>query len=186
MKGIIFNLFEEVLTQELGEKAWDDVLDRAGLEGSYTSLGNYSDQEFLALLRATPKTDGVDDRELLRWFGRISVPLLAERYPVFFDGHASTRSFLLTLNDIIHPEVRRLYPGADVPVFDFNPVPGLEVGEDGLTVGYRSPRRLCALAEGFIQGAAEHFGEHVTIEQPECMSRGDERCALVCTFGPPA
>jgi hypothetical protein len=138
----------------------------------------------MALLKALHKTDGMDDRELLRWFGGTSVPLLAERYPVFFDGHTSTRSFLLTLNDIIHPEVRKLYPGADVPVFDFNPVPGLEVGEDRLIVGYRSARRLCALAEGFIQGAAQVFGEQVAIEQPECMLRGDERCALVCTFGP--
>ncbi len=173
-----------MITQELGDEAWDDVLERAGLDGSYTSLGNYSDGEFLALLKAMPKTGGMDDQELLRWFGRISVPLLAERYPVFFEGHASTRSFLLTLNDIIHPEVRKLYPGSDVPVFDFNPVPGLEIGGDRLIVGYRSARRLCALAEGFIQGAGQHFGEQVSVEQPECMNRGDERCALVCTFGP--
>lgn len=183
MKGIIFNLLEEVLTEEYGEEAWDETLDTAGLEGSYTSLGNYRDQEFLALLEALPKREGMDQRELLRWFGRASIPLLADRYPTFFKGHASTRSFLLTLNDIIHPEVRKLYPGADVPVFDFSPVSGQEVGEDALVIGYRSPRHLCALAEGFIEGAGRHFGEQLVIEQRECMNRGDERCAFVCTFG---
>jgi predicted hydrocarbon binding protein len=50
-------------------------------------------------------------------------------------------------------------------------------------MGYQSTRRLCALAEGFILGAADHYGETVAIEQPRCMHRGDERCALVCSFG---
>ena len=54
MKGIIFNLLEEVVTQEHGEEAWEDLLDRSGVEGAYTSLGSYPDQEFLALL---PETD---------------------------------------------------------------------------------------------------------------------------------
>ncbi len=85
--------------------------------------------------------------------------------------------FLLTLNDIIHPEVRKLYPDADVPVFDFS-----HEGESTLVVGYRSARRLCFLAEGFIEGASSHFGQHVTIEQRLCMHDGNDRCDLVCTF----
>jgi predicted hydrocarbon binding protein len=43
-------------------------------------------------------------------------------------------------------------------------------------MGYRSPRRLCALAEGFIEAAATHFGEAAVIEQPTCMRRGDAEC----------
>ena len=39
--------------------------------------------------------------------------------------HEDVRSFLPTLNDIIHPEVRKLYPGADVPTF------GLQHRPDG-------------------------------------------------------
>ena len=47
---------------------------------------------------------------------------------------------------------------------------------------YRSARRLCALAEGFVTGTADYFGEQVLIQQPRCMLHGEERCALVCTF----
>jgi hypothetical protein len=102
---------------------------------------------------------------------------MAAAYPGFFVAHTSTRPFLLTLNDIIHPEVRKLYPGADVPVFDFDtPAPHV------LVIGYRSARRLCAFAEGLIAGAARHYAEEVTIHQPECMNRGDERCLLICSF----
>ena len=184
MKGIIFTLLEEVVTQELGEEAWEQLLDRAGVEGAYTSLGSYPDEEFVALLQALPSHAGMAPNDLLHWFGRAAIPLLAQRYPVFFEGHDSTRSLLHALNDIIHPEVRKLYPGAEVPIFDLEPVPGETTSEQVVTLGYRSARRLCALAEGFIQGVADHFGERVRIEQPRCMLRGDDRCALVCAFSP--
>ena len=55
----------------------------------------------------------------MRWFGREALPLLADRYPDFFEQHPRHQPFLLTLNRIIHPEVRKLYPGADVPNFEF-------------------------------------------------------------------
>jgi hypothetical protein len=179
MKGIIFNLFEEVVVEEHGDDTWEDMLERADIDGAYTAVGSYPDHQFISLLEAMPSGAGQSPEELLRWFGARAIPLLARRYPVFFEGHTSTRSFLLTLNDIIHPEVRKLYPDADVPVFDFD----TPSNNGTLVVGYRSGRKLCNLAEGFIYGASAHFGEQVTIEQPHCMHRGDERCEIACHFG---
>jgi hypothetical protein len=178
MKGIVFNLLEEVVRREYGEDVWDQLLDAATLDGSYTSLGSYPDGHMLQLVAAASAALGVPPGDVVRWFGRKALPLLAERYPQFFQEHTSTRSFLLTLNHIIHPEVRKIYPGADVPVFDFDPSPG----EDGLLMGYHSARRLCALAEGFIEGAAAHFGETVELHQPTCMLRGDEKCLIEISF----
>jgi predicted hydrocarbon binding protein len=43
---------------------------------------------------------------------------------------------------------------------------------------YRSPRKLCALAEGFIEATAAHFAEELSLDQPECMKRGDDKCVL--------
>lgn len=183
MKGIIFNLLEAVVIDEHGEDAWDDLLDAAGVEGSYAALGNYPDAELLRLVALMPDAFGGDRNAQLRWFGRRAMPILAHRYADFFESPTDTRSFLLTLNNIIHAEVRKLYPDADVPTFDFDPVPGVEPPPgDALVMGYESTRRLCALAEGFIHGVADHYGQAATIEQPRCMHRGDERCALVCTF----
>jgi hypothetical protein len=177
IKGIIFNLLEQVVVDEHGDDAWDDTLERAGVGGAYTAVGSYSDAEFLQLLAALPTADDVPSEPQLRWFGAKAFPLLAQRYPAFFVGHDSTVPFLLTLNDIIHPEVRKLYPDADVPVFDFT-----KEGEHTLVVGYRSARRLCYLAEGFIDGAAAHFHQRVSIEQRQCMHEGATRCDLVCRF----
>ena len=178
MKGIIFNLLEGITTAECGEDNWDDVLDRACLDGAYTAIGSYPDGDFMALLGAVPKP-GLDTDDRLRWFGRQAMPTLHERYPLFFADHISTRPFLLTLNDVIHAEVRKLYPGATVPVFDFADDPA---APDVLLLGYRSPRRLCMLAEGFVLGAADFFGEAVTVGQDACMLRGDDHCQLRCRF----
>lgn len=178
MKGIVFNLLEEIVSREYGEDVWDRLLETAELDGVYTSLGSYEDGDLAALVRAASEVVGLPPDAIVRWFGSAALPLLAESYPRFFAPHASTRSFLLTLNDIIHPEVRKLYPGADVPSFDFQPS-----SNGSLTMGYSSPRKLCAFAEGLIEGAAAHFREPVSIEQPTCMNRGDPKCLLKITFG---
>jgi predicted hydrocarbon binding protein len=64
-----------------------------------------------------------------------------------------------------------------VPDFDFD-----DSSPTVLGMGYYSKRRLCALAEGLIEGAARHFGETVAIAHPQCMHRGDPQCRLELTF----
>jgi hypothetical protein len=86
---------------------------------------------------------------------------------------------VLSVNNIIHPEVRKIYPGADVPTFEFR-----DELDGGLLMGYLSPRRLCALAQGFIEGAATHYGETVIFEHRECMHQGDKKCLCHITFSP--
>ena len=177
MKGIVLNLLEECVSREHGEDTWDALLEQADLDGAYTSLGSYDDADLLKLVAAASDSLGVDDNAVVRWFGRNALPLLAARYPGFFDAHDSTRPFLLTLNDIIHPEVRKIYPGADVPVFTYYPAP-----TQALMMGYRSPRKLCQFGEGLIEGAGAHYGDEVTVEQLKCALRGDPECVYWVSF----
>ena len=181
MKGIVFNLLEDVVCREHGDETWDRLLEAVADEGVYTSLGSYPDERLFALVRAAAVARGQSEDEVLRWFGRQSMPLLAERYPMFFAGLTATRPFLLTLNDIIHPEVRKLYPGAYAPTFEFD-----TSSPDRLSMAYRSERRLCALAHGFIEGAADFFNEDAACEQPVCMHRGDPKCLFELRFRPRA
>ena len=177
MKGVLFNLAEQVVTDGYGARMWDDVLDSAGVEGSYTSLGSYPDAQFHALVAAIADRLDVETQVVVRRVGEGALPLLAARYPHFFAGHDSAHAFLLTLNDIIHPEVRKVYPGADVPEF------GFEVPSDAvLIIHYGSPRRLCMLAEGFIHGAARLYAEGLTLTHEICMLQGDPACVLCCVF----
>src|SRR5690348_16846169 len=173
MKGIIFNLLEDVVIRRYGEAAWEKLLDQAGVSGAYTSLGSYPDGELERLVETAAGTLGISPGECLRWFGRAAMPLLAERYPAFFTGHRTTLPFLISVNEIIHPEVRKIHPGANCPVFRFE-----ETADGALLLGYESPRPFCALAEGFIEGAANYFGETATVEHLRCRSNGDPECLL--------
>lgn len=173
MKGVIFNLLEEAVIREHGLAAWSGLLDSTGLDGCYSSLGSYPDAEMLALVDAGAAALAITPGDVLTWFGRAAIPLLTERYEVFFKPHRKSRNFITGVNDIIHPEVRKLYAGAVCPHFHFHD------REDGrLGVAYQSPRRLCRLAHGFILGTADYYGEQVTIEHLSCMQNDDPVCRL--------
>ena len=177
MKGIVFNLLSTIVIREYGEDAWDDMLTATGSSGAYTSLGSYPDDELAALVEAGGARLGIADAgRVLRWFGRRAIPILAQRYPSFFTP-TSTRPFLLTINDIIHPEVRKIYPGAEVPIFDFD-----TSSDEVLVMGYRSQRRLCALAQGLAEGAADYYREVLLFEHTACMLDGAERCVFRLRF----
>lgn len=173
MKGMVFNLLEEAVTQAHGADAWYDLVDETQVSGAYTSLGSYPDEELVALVVAASEHLGISARDVLKWFGRQAMPMLADKYAVFFERHKSARSFVLSVNEIIHPEVRKLYAGAGCPHFEFG-----QEGESILLVGYNSPRQLCRLAHGFIEGASDHYGSTAHVEHRSCMLEGDASCQM--------
>lgn len=179
MKGVVFNLLEQAVTDTYGDDAWIDLLEAAGVDGAYTSLGSYPDAEIVALVDAAAHHLDLRPADVLRWFGRAAMPMLADRYRPFFAGHVSARSFVLSVNDIIHPEVRKLCSGAGCPHFHFG-----DDAEGRLVIGYQSPRRMCHLAHGFVEGAADHYGERVTIEHLACMQHGNPVCRLAVRWLP--
>lgn len=183
MKGIVFNLLEEVVVQRIGERNWDELLQAAAVDGVYTSLGNYPSADFVALIDALAARGKTSVENTLRWFGRNAMPCLAARYPGFLSDHDGLRSFLLSLNDVPQGEVRKVYPGADVPLFDFHSVLGAADNTTmPLLVRYQSTEELCWLAEGFIQGAATHYRQSVLIRQLQCVHKGDDDCTLQCSI----
>ena len=178
MKGIVFNVLEAVVSEAHGEETWDDLIDSAGVSGSYTSMGNYPDEELFAIVGAASKALSLDADAIVEWFGTQAIAKFHERYPALFDSHRDARSFVLTLNDIIHPEVRKLYPGADAPDFDFQGFP-----DGSLNMVYHSKKQLCSLAIGLVKGAAAHYGQDAQIRhEGGCMKTGAESCVLHCEF----
>lgn len=165
------------MTQKYGADTWDALLASAGLDGAYTSLGNYPDEHLAKLVGAASAALQLPANDVVRWVGQEAMPLLVKKYPGFFAKHQATRPFIMTINGIIHPEVKKLYPGADTPDFALD-----ATSPEVLVMKYFSKRRLCAFAEGLITGAALHFGETVSIRHCTCMHRGDDHCRLELSF----
>lgn len=162
MKGVVFNIVEEVVIGLYDEDTWDNVIDEAGVSGVYSSPGSYPDEDLYAIVAAAAKLLDVEVPALLRIVGTKAFNGLATRYPDLVGQHVDTIAFIRHVEDYIHPEVKKLYPSAILPEFEFSDL------ENGMTrMLYRSPRGLHNLAEGLIEGAAERFGQTITVHRPD-------------------
>ena len=177
MKGIVFNILNEMVEEQFGMAAWDGLLDAVGSEGIYVATETYPDEELLALVAAAETATKIPATELVRAFGEYMVPKFAANYPVFFESQTDLKSFLLTVDEVIHVEVRKLYPEAGLPEFQYE-----DRGDNSLTMLYKSPRKLCALAEGLIAGSAKHFDQDYELLHDVCMHKGSDHCSLQLTM----
>ncbi|NHN83805.1 heme NO-binding protein [Acetobacter musti] len=170
MKGIVFNLLEDVVCEHHGAETWELLLEDTGLDGIYSSLGDYPDSDIQALVAAASVRLGQPASDVLRWFGEATMPILKSSYPELFAPFRSSKAFVLSVNTIIHPEVMKLYSGARCPFFRFEEMP-----DGALRMTYESSRNLLDLAHGFVAGAADAWNEKVIIERfPADSAQGND------------
>jgi len=175
MKGVLFNVVEDVVTEAFSADVWDEVVEQAGVAGAYTSLGSYPDAELGSVVEATASAAGESVPDTLRLAGHLGFAHLVRRAPHLLDGLDDWRAVLSSLDDIIHPEVRKIYPDADVPGFEAT------ADGDALLVTYTSKRGLCALADGLVLGCGEWFGTPLAVEHRSCVHSGDDACTMRVT-----
>lgn len=174
MKGIVMNLLNEMVEQELGLAEWNAALEATGYSGVYTAAGLYEDAELLSLVSVVSERSGISVPDLVFAFGKFMFPQFVERYPELVAEDLNFLDFLTTIDDVIHVEVKKLYPDAVIPGFEYT-----RRSENELELRYRSDRKLCKLAEGLIAGAAEHFSAEYQLEHDPCMLDGADHCGLL-------
>lgn len=181
MKGVLFNVVEDVVDETLPADSWDRALEDGHLHGAYTSMGSYPDGELTTIVGSLAGRTGLDQADVLRHAGRHGFAHLVRRQPDLMDGFDDLGALLHGLDDVIHPEVLKLYPEANPPRFEVT-----DLGPGSWQLLYRSDRQLCHLAEGLIEGAGVHFGAATTITQTECTLDGASRCVLLVESRPEA
>lgn len=179
MKGIVFCLFNELVEEKFGLEMWETLLEKVQPEsqGIYTSAANYPFTELVALVGELSAQSGLPANDLVTAFGEYMFPKFAERNPEFVSDIDNLKDFLKTVDQVIHVEVKKMYPSANLPSFDYE-----DDASDQLTMRYQSPRKLCHLSEGLIQGAAKHYGESIHVDHPVCMHNGAEHCDIIINF----
>lgn len=173
MKGVVFDLLREMVEENYGLEGWNAVLEKSGSDGMYLSPENYSDHEMMALVLATSDYTGIDTDDLFRGFGQFMAKEFYQRFPSFYDNCSDVIEFLLSVDRIVHVEVMKFYPDANLPSFSYE-----ENEPNQLTMIYHSHRMLCHLAEGLIVGSAKHYGKAITIQHDVCMHNGDDACHI--------
>jgi hypothetical protein len=178
MKGIVFTSLGDMVEEKFGLETWNALLAQVELPsgGLYTAGGTYPDEEMFTLVAGLSKLVNIESPKLVEAFGIYMFPILASKYPNFLE-QKDLKTFLKSIDEVIHVEVRKLYPDASLPSISYE-----DPSPNELILNYRSSRKLCALAIGLIQGAATHFNTNVRIKQPECMLKGADHCRLEIFF----
>jgi hypothetical protein len=173
MKGIVFNLLEEFISTEWGDERYEATVSGVTLETKqvFVGPGTYPDADLFKLVANATRLAGLEPSQFLHDFGRYCFPALAGKFPRFVRDHTHLKSFLMTLDSVIHIEVRKIFRDATPPALTFE-----DLGPGRLVLRYVSERRLCALMTGLMDGAAAYYGEPITYTQRACMKEGATSC----------
>jgi len=168
MKGIVFTEFLEMVEHRFGLAMVDRIIEEAAPDsgGAYTAVGTYPCRELLQLVGALAAATATPAPRLVQAFGHHLFGRFHEAYPALFEGVGSAFAFLLSVEQVIHVEVRKLYPDAELPSFDYEtPASGT------LVMLYRSHHPFADLAEGLIRGCIEHYGNPIDVARQDLPGR---------------
>jgi len=162
MKGIIFTEFIELVETAFSIETAEDMLELAdpASGGAYTAVGNYDHMELVGMVGHLSTLTGVSVGELVMTFGEHLFNRFTQLYPQMFIGKETVYDFVESVEGVIHVEVRKLYPDAELPTIS------TERTDDGaLDMTYRSPRQLGDIAHALLSGCIKHYKEDLTIRR---------------------
>src|SRR5579884_812995 len=182
MHGLVFVTWEKYLLERFQETALERYRKAINETPSNAPLVSrtYEDKLLLAGVEAAHRVTGVPSEQLLYEYGRYFIMngltgyLCAYLLMQVESGH----DLLLTMSEA-HRQMSRLPDGLTPPLFQYE-ILSRDARE--LVLIYDSPRHLCSLLRGAIEGAAERYGEKASIFERTCMKRGDSLCRFEIRF----
>lgn len=182
MKGVVFTEFLELVETAFSPEVADTIIGRANLPsgGAYTAIGTYDHAEMLALVTELSKETGAPISTLVHTFGRHLFQRFLVGFPQFF-AVPTAFEFLERVHSYIHVEVRKLYPDAELPSFEY-----ARPDADTLVMTYRSRRPFADLAAGLIDATVEHWGGGVAVTREALDEPGRTAVRFTLTRQPEA
>jgi len=178
LHGLIFVSWEKYLSERFSGSLLRQYWDTIGRTPSTAPLAShvYDDDLLLTSVTAMHHITKVPVDTLLREFGHyfITNGLTRHLCAYILTQVHSGRDLLLAMHDA-HEQMSRLPDGLTPPLFKYT---AHSQNSNGLTLIYDSPRKLCSVLLGAVEGAAERYGEQVSVVERTCMKHGD----LICTF----
>jgi len=178
LKGVVFTEFLEMIEDRFSPEMVDNIIEDSDLPsgGAYTAVGTYPHTEIVAMVAALSRRSGLAVADLLLAFGEHLFGRFAIGHPTLMTQNTSAFDFLAGIEHVIHAEVLKLYPQAQLPRFMVE-----EHTPDRLILLYDSPRHFEDLAEGLIRGCMAHFGERVDIARSSVLENDKQVERFVLT-----
>ncbi len=179
MYGIFHVEIQHYIETQYGRDLWTAILKRAGLKNRiYMTVSTYLDSEVVEIMKAASDLTGVPVETLLEDFGAFIVPSLMNTYEPLIDPKWSMADLLLNLEEAVYRVIRTRSPGAHPPRMTFE-----RVGPHQLRLHYDSPRRLPALAVGFVKGIAVYYDETVDVQTQKNPDGSVDIMITMITYG---
>ena len=178
MKGIVFVEFLEMVEDDLGLDVADRMIEGADIQnkGAFTSVGTYDHTDLISLVVSLSQVTELPISALIKTFGSYLFGRLGSLYPQFFEGVDSAIDFLPSVESFIHVEVQKLYPDAELPMFDCDAING-----DVFQMTYRSKRPFADLAEGMIEACIEHFKDPLQLHREDLGQQNGTEARFILT-----
>lgn len=174
MKGVIFNILEEMVEDNYGMAVWNDILDEAQQQdGVFIAGQSYADDTLFQFVQIICDKLKQPSHIIVGAFGEYLFTKLVDRHKVLMENQTDLDAFLKSIDSIIHVEVSKLYVDPNLPSIEC-----FDIDSTHMTMRYRSPRKLCPLAEGLVRGASTYFSQKISIKHETCMHKGSDHCDL--------
>ena len=176
MKGIVFTEFLEMVEQEFGLETVDYILYKSELKsnGVYTSVGTYDFFEMLSLISNLSEKVNIPVQDLIYAYGLYFFKVLHRQHPDIINYYKTPIDLLESVENHIHVEVRKLYPGAELPTFKIK-----KKDDKSMEMIYYSDRGLYMFAKALIEKTFEHYKKNATINYRLLKEDGTEVLFLI-------
>jgi hypothetical protein len=186
MHGLIFVTWEKYLADRFGSSTLNDYRHAIGEGIGEAPLVSrvYSDEQLLAGIAAASHLTRVEVDTLLYEYGRFFMinGLTSRLCAYLLNGVHSARELLLAMSSA-HEQMSHAEESVTPPLFEYAAMPG---EPSGLYMTYDSPRKLCPLLIGSIEGAAIRYGEQAQVREETCMRKGAPACTFAIRFMRPS
>ncbi len=185
MHGLIFVTWEKYLRDRFGDELLDRYRTALGETAASSPLASriYDDAALLSGVGTANKLTSMPVDSLLWEYGRYFIlnGLTSHLCAYLLTQVHSGYDLLLAMRDA-HAQMRRVPGGITPPLFAYE---AISVSPRKIALVYDSPRKLCAVLWGAIEGSAERYGERVQIIEHSCMKRGAPVCRFELHFSSP-
>jgi hypothetical protein len=182
MHGLIFVTWEKYLAERFGNALLNDYRLAVGEIPATSPLASrvYDDATLLAGVGEAVKLTRFPAETLLREYGRYFMlnGLTSHLCAYLLTQAHSGRELLLMMRDA-HAQMRRTPDAITPPLFQYRTI---SLPHNAFMLVYDSPRQLCAVLLGAIEGAAERYGEQVQVIERTCMKQGAAECSFEMRF----
>jgi Haem-NO-binding len=186
MHGLIFVTWEKYLSEHFGPSLLSRYRAALGKAAATAPLVShvYDDATLLAGVGTASRLTRLPADTLLRQFGCYFMlnGLTSHLCAYLLNQVRSGRELLLVMR-AAHEQMSRTPDALTPPLFAYEALP---TDPQGLTLIYDSPRKLCPVLVGAIEGAAARYREQVNVAERICMKKGAAACRFEIHFSLPS